>query len=185
MDVNSLSNTQDRLAKLEKLWKLLMEINSSKNISLEELNRSRTMNGYIYREVARLYALNSRMFMDLYNMDVMSKYGIENFISAAKQRTLLNGSYTKTIDTIPIVSTIHSKIQAINQQVRDDLSRYKDNKNRDMFKLAGLDGNLSMARNKKFFDLSDDGKTFFLFKNPDTDSTLTPDEKKFLDWYLL
>jgi hypothetical protein len=37
------------------------------------------MNGYIYREVARLYALNTNMFMDLYNMDAMSKYGIENW----------------------------------------------------------------------------------------------------------
>jgi hypothetical protein len=34
-DINSLANTQDRLDKLEKLWKLLVEINSSKNISLD------------------------------------------------------------------------------------------------------------------------------------------------------
>jgi hypothetical protein len=142
------------------------------------------MNGYIYREVARLYALNSNMFMDLYNMDAMSKYGIENWKQALSNKGFLNGSYTMTIDTIPIVSTIHSAIQKINQHVRDDLERYKDKENREMFKLAGLDSNLAMASNKKFFDLSENGKKQFLFKNPDTDTTLTPDEKKFLTWYL-
>jgi hypothetical protein len=180
----SLENTQNKLETLEKLWKLLVDINSSKNISLEELIRSKTMNGYIFREIARLYALNKNLFMDLYNMDVMSKFGIENYKQAWKESGLLNGSYTMTIDTIPIVSTIHSAIQKVNQLVRDDLRLYKDNQNREMFKLGGLGSNFSMATNKKYYDLSEEGKKTFSFKNPDTDSSLTPDEKKFLSWYL-
>jgi hypothetical protein len=89
-----------------------------------------------------------------------------------------------TIDTIPIVATVHSAIQRINQLVRDDLEKYKDKENREMFKLAGLGSNLNMATNKKYYDLSEEGKRTFSFKNPDTDSTLTLDEKKFLTWYL-
>jgi hypothetical protein len=142
------------------------------------------MNGYIYREVARLFALNSNMFMDLYNMDVMSKYGIENYKTSLFNKSFLNGSYTMTIDTMPIVSTVHSAIQKVNQRIRNELERYKDNENREMFKLAGLGSNFDMAHNKKYYDLSENGKKTFSFKNPDTDSSLTPDEKKFLTWYL-
>jgi hypothetical protein len=64
------------------------------------------------------------------------------------------------------------------------LEEYKDNENREMFKLAGLGSNFSMATNKKYYDLSEEGKKRFLLKNPDTDSSLTADEKKFLKWYL-
>lgn len=185
-DVNSLENTQDKLETLNKLWKLLVETNPSKDISLDQLIESKSMNGYIYREVARLFALSSNTFMDLYNVDVLSKLGLENWKQAINQRSLLNGSLTMTIDTIPIVATIHDAIQKINQRIRSDFERYKNKENRDMFELGGLNDrlNLSTMSIKKFYDMTPDGKRLFLFKNPDTDTSLTPNEKKFLTWYL-
>ncbi|GMO69289.1 MAG: hypothetical protein Nk1A_8280 [Endomicrobiia bacterium] len=54
-----------------------------------------------------------------------------------------------------------------------------------MFKLGGLGLNINMKDNKKYYDLSEEGRANFLWKNPDTDTTLNTDEKKFLSWYLL
>lgn len=183
-DGNTVSEIEIRSQKLHDLWKLINKVYNRSEISIDQLTQAPTMEGYIYRETAKLMALNNNTYMDAYNSEQLPKYGYENIFSSFGQRNTLNGTMTMTIDTIPIVETIHNSIQIVNNRIRKTMEMYKVNENRRMFASVGMDKNISMMNMKRFYDQSDEGKRLFLFKNPETDSSLDNKERTFLSWYL-
>jgi len=67
------------------------------------------------------------LFTDIFNTDVPTRYGLEkNWTDAWRNKTLANGTYVNTLDTVQLARGIYKKLQSANLNVRRKYEAYKN-----------------------------------------------------------
>ena len=175
-----------KLRELLELHKLLHEkYFSDKSMSKLESN---SFEAYIYTSLSKALSYYTGTLLDPYNESAMAKY-----TGSWSERTILNGTYTNTADTIPVIKNLNRLLQATNNIITRRYTDYKNDNRKwfqEQYKKWGGFGSNAVVRNytpsyEKFFDRStDENKYDFRLKDPETDTTLNPDEKAFLKKFL-
>ena len=185
--IPTINNKIENIKALASIWTEMNEYGKFKKGMKVDDN---TFEAYLYRSVGKALAEENDLVLDFFNEDLFSKYGVssQGFMADFKNRSLLNGTYTNTVDTIPIIKAINEKLQITSSNIRQKFADYKQPSRKHFNKVSGFLNtatlNSSMFSMKDFFDMSDIGKQRFLVKDPERDNTLNNEQKEFLTYWL-
>ena len=162
------------------------------NSSDIKLEKQFDIAGDLQRNAMYALAEISKIGLDSYNTEEMSKYGF-SFKDFLEKRNFLNGTYVNNTDTLPIAAPIADLIERATLNTHTIFNKYKikDKNLLDEFRKETNNFNSMALINfnanyfKNFIDNSPENKHLFRFKNPETDNSLNNVEKNFLKNYIL
>lgn len=178
---------------LQDLYYKIIKLNNMQQMSVDNIITTNTFECHILRQIAILLSKYGNMLPNITDINRRGDYGIGlskndpySLKNALKNKTFLSGNLLTTNDQNPIMSGIYNVTQEAFQVIRDRYTKYKDKHNKEYFRKGNKFGgsNLSSFDYNKYFDNTPENKNRFLFKNPETDTTLSSEEKEFLTWYL-
>lgn len=179
-------------AKLEQLVKLYNEIKNN-FFSNKSVDQDTSLIADLYRSVAKSIDRLSGLGVDYYNYKELPAYFSSSIVQSFKEGTFANGTYLNTIDTIPVLGEISSRIFQTNSRINLEYKRYKDSDRtviNNFYKNLGnplTTNNIVNNYTGVFTDLldkSEDGQKRFLTKDPYRDNSLTSQQKDFLIYWL-
>ena len=181
--IPTINNKIESIKALESIWTEMNEYGRfKKGIKMDDSS----FESYLFRAVGKALAEENDLVLDFFNEDLFAKYGFS--INDFKRRSLFNGTYINTVDTVPIIGAINERLQITLSNIRQKFSDYKQPSRKEFNKFSGFLNtatiNSSMFAMKDFYDMSEEGKKRFLVKNPDTDPTLNLQQKEFLNYWL-
>lgn len=146
---------------------------------------------YLYAEIAKAIVNLTGIEVDPYNSPKLATWFGDVLKDGKLNRQFLNSTKLNSADTIKIIQPIKRELDRTRYNIRSKFFTYKMNTRN---KYSEFKKNSSIASNrfinmseldyKNLFDNSENGKKYFLLKDPKSDKTLTPKQKEFLEFYL-
>ena len=169
---------------LTKLHDLLKSFRNFFYYSGKDFKPDGSLESILYSEISMAIVRLSNISVDSFNSPALATW-VGNF-----DRRFLNSLKLNTADTIELYEPIKQALNKTRYNIRARYTHYK-NHARDpyiAFKKGSVSSNkfvnLSEVEYSKLVDNSEQGKKEFRFKDPETDATLTQNQKTFLIWYL-
>lgn len=155
-------------------------------------DNDQSIEAFLLRSAYQAIADISGLDMDLFNTEHYSKWGTRDFVAEFKRGTLLNGTDLNTTDTLPIIKPIADKLTAVNRNVRERYTDYKNNDRKHTNKfydsanglIANKVANMYTGSFKDLLDTSEFGKRNFIVKDPWKDQSLTNEQREYLKYWL-
>ena len=179
---------------LSRLQELLKDFRNSFYYAGRDYKPDGSLESYLYAEISRAIVRLSNIQIDPYNYNALSTWFGNMFESKngniKANRAFGNSLKLNTADTIELYEPIKEALNKTRYNIRSRYTAYKKHA-RDpyiAFKKGSVSSNkfvnLSEVEYSKLVDNSEQGKKEFRFKDPETDATLTQNQKTFLIWYL-
>lgn len=181
----------ERNNQLKQLYNLLEDLKNKFFFYEGGYTPNETLESALYSEVAKAIINLSGIEVDPYNAPKLAKWFGDVWKDGGLNRQLLNSTKLNTSDTISMFKPIKQALDSTRYNIR---SRFFDYKMSVIDRYKKFKSNSSVASNryinlseydyKNLFDTSENGKKYFLLKDPKTDKSLTSAQKEFLEFYL-
>lgn len=180
---------EERQIQLNQLYGLLKDLKARYFFHKEGFKPEESLESALYTEVARAIINLSGIEVDPYNAPKLATWFGDVWSNGGLNRQFLNSTKLNTADTITLIKPIKQALDSTRFNIRSDFFDYKMSTidHYKKFKNTVTSNkfvNLSEFDYKNLFDTSENGKKYFLLKDPKTDESLTPRQKEFLEWYL-
>ena len=180
-------SSEERNNQINQLYSLLIDLKN--RFFFDGYKPNGTLESALYSEIAKAIINLSGVEVDPYNSPKLAEWFGDVWKDGGISRQLFNSTKLNTADTIALIKPIKQALDSTRYNIKSRYHNYKTKvrPNYKEFKTgvyANRFTNLSEMEYKNLFDTSENGKKYFLLKDPKTDTTLNDDQRKFLEFYL-
>jgi hypothetical protein len=182
---------EERNSQLKQLYNLLEDLKNKFFFYEGGYKPNETLESALYAEVAKAIINLSGIEVDPYNAPKLAEWFGDIWKDGGLNRQFLNSTKLNTSDTIELFKPIKRALDSTRYNIHSEYFNYKMAVVDRYKKFKASNGlasnkffNMSEYDYKNLFDTSENGKKYFLLKDPKSDTSLTPAQREFLEFYL-